>query len=67
MVNNGLITPNRIQYIYCCLLCLEKHPSKLLDSLVAIYNGTTNNVHKHIASMHLSLHLGYKHQLLKPK
>jgi hypothetical protein len=67
MVKDGLITRNGIQYIYCCLMCLKKCPHKFLDSLVAIYNGTTSNVHKHIASTHLSMHLARKHQLLKPK
>jgi len=38
-----------------------------LDNLVAIYNGTTGNVHKHMASMHSSLHLAHKRQLLEPK
>jgi hypothetical protein len=35
--------------------------------LVAIYNGTTGNVHKHMASMHPSLHLARKRQLFEPK
>jgi hypothetical protein len=35
--------------------------------LVAIYNDTTGNVHKHIASRHPSLHLARKHQSLEPK
>jgi hypothetical protein len=38
-----------------------------LDNLVAIYNGTTGNVHKHMASMHSSLHLAHKRQSLEPK
>jgi hypothetical protein len=38
-----------------------------LDSLVAIYNDTTGNAHKHIASRHPSLHLARKHQSLEPK
>jgi hypothetical protein len=67
MVKDGPITRNKIQYIYCCLLCLKKCPHKFLDSLVAIYNDTTSNVRKHIASKHLSLHLAPKHQSLKPK
>jgi hypothetical protein len=67
MVKDGPITRNKIQYVYCCLLCLKKHPCKFLDSLVAIYNGTTGNAHKHIASMHPSLHLAHKHQSFEPK
>ncbi len=67
MVKDGPITRNKIQYVYCCLLCLKKCPHKFLDSLVAIYNDTTGNVHKHIASRHPSLHLARKHQLLEPK
>jgi hypothetical protein len=67
MVKDGPITRNKIQYVYCCLLCLKKCPHKLLDSLVAIYNDITGNVRKHIASKHPSLHLAPKHQLLKPK
>jgi hypothetical protein len=35
--------------------------------LVAIYNDTTGNARKHIASKHPSLHLAPKHQSLKPK
>jgi hypothetical protein len=35
--------------------------------LVAIYNDTTGNAHKHIASRHPSLHLARKHQSLEPK
>jgi hypothetical protein len=45
----------------------QQDPRKFLDSLVAIYNGTTGNIHKHIASTHLSLHLAYKCQTFKPK
>ncbi len=67
MVKDGPITRNKIQYIYCCLLCLKKCPHKFLDSLVAIYNDTTGNARKHIASKHPSLHLAPKHQSLKPK
>jgi len=67
MVKDGLIMHNKIQYVYCCLLCLKKHPSKFLDSLVTIYNGITGNAHKHIASTHPSLHLARKHQSLEPK
>jgi hypothetical protein len=67
MVKDRPITRNRIQYVYCCLLCLKKRPSKFLDSLVAIYNGTTGNTHKHIAFTHPSLHLASKRQLFKPK
>ncbi len=66
MVKDGPIMCNRIQYVYWCL-CLKKHPCKFLDNLVAIYNGTTGNVHKHMASMHSSLHLAHKRQLLEPK
>jgi len=66
MVKDGLITCNKIQYVYCCLLCLKKCPHKFLDSLVAIYNNTTGNAHKHIASRHSSLHLARKHQSLEP-
>jgi hypothetical protein len=50
MVKDRPITRNKIQYVYCCLLCLKKCPYKFLDSLVAIYNYTTDNAHKHIAS-----------------
>jgi len=53
MVKDGPITRNKIQYVYCCLLCLKKCPHKFLDILVAIYNDTTGNVHKHIASRHI--------------
>jgi hypothetical protein len=67
MVKDGPITRNKIQYVYCCLLCLKKCPHKFLDNLVAIYNDTTGNVHKHIASRHPSLHLARKHQSLEPK
>jgi hypothetical protein len=67
MVKDEPIMHNGIQYVYCCLLCLKKRPSKFLDSLVAIYNDTTSNVHKHIASMHSSLHLARKRQSLEPK
>ncbi len=67
MVKDGPITHNKIQYVYCCLLCLKKCPHKFLDSLVAIYNDTTDNAHKHIASRHPSLHLARKHQSLEPK
>jgi hypothetical protein len=67
MVKDMPITHNRIQYVYYYLLCLKKCPSKFLDSLVAIYNGTTGNAHKHIASTHPSLHLASKHQSFKPK
>jgi hypothetical protein len=67
MVKDGPITRNEIQYVYCCLLCLKKRPSKFLDSLIAIYNGTTSNAHKHIASTHPSLHLASQRQSLKPK
>jgi hypothetical protein len=67
MVKDGPITRNKIQYVYCCLLCLKKCPHKFLDSLVAIYNDTTGNARKHIASKHPSLHLTPKHQSLKPK
>jgi hypothetical protein len=67
LVKDGLITRNEIQYIFCCLLCLKKHPSKFLDSLVAIYSGTTNTIHKHIASTHPNFHLAHKHQSLEPK
>jgi hypothetical protein len=45
----------------------EVMPTKFLDSLVAIYNDTTGNAHKHIASRHPSLYLARKHQLLEPK
>ncbi len=38
-----------------------------MDSLIAIYNNTTGNTHKHITSTHPSLHHAHKHQLLKPK
>ncbi|CAM6029314.1 unnamed protein product [Sphagnum balticum] len=67
MVKDGPIMHNRIQYVSCCLLCLKKRPGKFLDSLVTIYNGTTSNVHKHIASMHPSLHLARKCQSFEPK
>ncbi len=67
MVKDGPITRNKIQYVYCCLLCLKKCPHKFLDSLVAIYNDTTDNARKHIASKHLSLHMAPKHQSFKPK
>jgi hypothetical protein len=67
MVKDGPITHNGIQYVYCCLLCLKKHPNKFLDSLVAIYNSTTINVHKHMASMHSSLHLACKCRSFEPK
>jgi hypothetical protein len=67
MVKDGPIKRNKIQYVYCCLLCLKKCPHKFLDSLVAIYNDTTGNVHKHITSKHSSLHLARKHQSLEPK
>jgi TusA-related sulfurtransferase len=67
MVKDGPITRNKIQYVYCCLLCLKKCPHKFLDSLVAIYNDTTGNVHKHITSRHPSLHPARKHQSLEPK
>jgi hypothetical protein len=67
MVKDGPITRNKIQYVYCCLLCLKKCPHKFLDSLVAIYNDTTGNARKHIASKHPSLHLAHKHQSFKPK
>jgi len=67
MVKDGPITRNKIQYVYYCLLCLKKCPHKFLDSLVAIYNDTTGNARKHIASKHPSLHLAPKHQSLKPK
>ncbi|CAM6017381.1 unnamed protein product [Sphagnum balticum] len=67
MVKDMPITRNGIQYVYCCLLCLKKCLSKFLDNLVAIYNGTTGNVHKHIASMHSSLHLARKRQLFETK
>ncbi len=48
MVKDGSITRNKIQYVYCCLLCSKKCPHKFLDNLVAIYNDTTGNAHKHI-------------------
>jgi hypothetical protein len=67
IVKDGPITRNGIQYVYCCLLCLKKCPGKFLDSLVAIYNGTTGNAHKHIASTHPSMYLARKRQSLKPK
>jgi hypothetical protein len=67
MVKDGPITRNKIQYVYCCLLCLKECPHKFLDSLVAIYNDTTGNAHKHIASRHPSLHLARKHQSLELK
>ncbi|CAM6030958.1 unnamed protein product [Sphagnum balticum] len=67
MVKDGPITCNGIQYVYCCLLCLKKHPGKFLDSLVTIYNGITGNAHKQIASTHPSFHLARKRQLFKPK
>jgi hypothetical protein len=67
MVKDRLIMRNKIQYVYCCLLCLKKCPHKFLDNLVAIYNDTTSNAHKHIASRHPSLHLARKHQSLEPK
>jgi hypothetical protein len=67
LVKDGPIMRNGIQYVYCCLLCLKKCPSKFLDSLVAIYNRTIGNAHKHIAPTHPSLHLASKCQLLKPK
>ncbi len=60
MVKDGLIMRNKIQYIYCCLLCLKKRPCKFLDSLVAIYNYIISNAHKHITSTHLNLHLARK-------
>jgi hypothetical protein len=53
MVKDEPITRNKIQYVYCCLLCLKKCPHKFLDSLVAIYNDTTGNAHKHITSRHI--------------
>jgi hypothetical protein len=46
---------------------MKKCPHKFLDSLVAIYNDTTGNAHKHIAFRHPSLHLARKHQSLEPK
>ncbi len=49
------------------LVVPEEVPHKFLDSLVAIYNDTTGNACKHIASKHPSLHLAPKHQSLKPK
>ncbi len=67
MVKDKLITRNGIQYVYCCLLCFVKHPSKFLDTLVAVYNDSTTNVHKHIDSTHLSLHLARMRQSLEPK
>jgi hypothetical protein len=67
MVKDGPIMRNRIQYVYYCLLCLKKCPHKFLDILVAIYNDTTGNAHKHITSRHPSLHLARKHQSLEPK
>jgi hypothetical protein len=67
MVKDRPITCNKIQYVYCCLLCLKKCPHKFLDSLVTIYNDTTSNAHKHITSRHSSLHLARKHQSLEPK
>jgi hypothetical protein len=67
MVKDRSITCNGIQYVYCCLLCLKKRPGKFLDSLVAIYNDTSGNAHKHIASTHSSLHLVHKCQSLEPK
>jgi hypothetical protein len=67
MVKDEPIMRNKIHYVYCCLLCLKKCPHKFLDSLVAIYNDTTSNVHKHIASRHPSLHLACKHQSFEPK
>jgi hypothetical protein len=67
MVKDGPITRNKIQYVYCCLLCLKKCPHKFLDNLVAIYNDTTGNAHKHFASRHPSLHLAHKHQSFEPK
>jgi hypothetical protein len=67
MVKDGPIMCNGIQNVYYCLLCLKKRLGKFLDSLVAVYNGITGNTHKHIASMHASLHLACKRQLLEPK
>jgi hypothetical protein len=67
MVNNELIMCSGIQYVYYYLLCLKKHPAKVLDSLVAIYNDTTGNVHKHIISTYPSLHMARKRQSLEPK
>ncbi len=49
------------------LLVVPEEVPKFLDSLVAIYNDTTGNARKHIASKHPSLHLAPKHQSLKPK
>jgi len=67
MVKDGPIMRNKIQYVYCCLLCLKKCPHKFLDNLVAIYNDTTGNAHKHITSRHPSLQLARKHQSLELK
>jgi len=67
MVKDEPIMQNGIHYVSSCLLCLKKCLGKFLNSLVAIYNGTTGNAHKHIASMHPSLHLAHKHQSLEPK
>jgi hypothetical protein len=49
------------------LQCLKKRACKFLDNLVTIYNGTTSNVHKHIAFTHPGLHLARKPQSFKPK
>lgn len=67
MVKDEPITHSVIQYVYYCLLCLKKCPTKFLDSLVTIYYRTTGNTHKHIIFTHLSLHLARKRQSLEPK
>ncbi|CAM6023620.1 unnamed protein product [Sphagnum balticum] len=67
MIKDRPITRNRIQYVYCYLLCMKKRLGKFLDSLVTIYNGTTGNTHRHIASMHPNLHLARKHKSFEPK
>ena len=67
MVKDGPLMRNGIQYVWNCLLCLKKGPGKFLDNVVAIYNGTTSNAHKHMASTHPSLHLAGKCQSLEPK
>ncbi len=67
MVKDRPIMRNRIRYVYCCLLCMKKRLGKFLDSLLAIYNGTIGNTHKHIASMHPNLHLARKRKLFEPK
>jgi hypothetical protein len=66
-VKDGSIMRNKIQSIYYCLLCLKKRRGKFLGSLVAIYNDTTVDANKHIASMHPNLHLARKRQSLESK